>query len=158
MIEHSVQCWSLKRVMASCSVFSNKYSDHLRDEELGSQWDYLGGRYYIPKLKQFPQVDPQWPATPSVSPYAYCAGNPMKYVDPDRNYMVNSQEGKQAIEFGNHVVPFMCTLMSNPASEVPMPTVVAQQRINGLGGVENLENIRNPIGPKQQHLMDGPQE
>ncbi len=28
-----------------------------------------------------------------------------------------------------------------------------QRRINELGGIQNLENIRNPIGPKRQHLL-----
>ena len=28
-----------------------------------------------------------------------------------------------------------------------------QLRINELGGVRNLENIRNPIGPARQHLL-----
>ncbi|WP_198174880.1 RHS repeat-associated core domain-containing protein [Spirosoma arboris] len=31
--------------------------------------------------------------------------------------------------------------------------VAEQLRIDSLGGVRNLENIRNPIGPKRQHLL-----
>jgi RHS repeat-associated protein len=31
--------------------------------------------------------------------------------------------------------------------------VAEQVRINGLGGIQNLENLRNPIGPARQYLM-----
>jgi hypothetical protein len=31
--------------------------------------------------------------------------------------------------------------------------IAEQTRINKLGGIENLENDRNPIGPLRQHLM-----
>lgn len=33
--------------------------------------------------------------------------------------------------------------------------VAEQLRINQLGGIENLENIRNPIGPARQYLLPG---
>lgn len=31
--------------------------------------------------------------------------------------------------------------------------VAEQLRINELGGIQNLENVRNPIGPSRQHLL-----
>lgn len=31
-----------------------------------------------------------------------------------------------------------------------------QHRVNELGGIKELENKVNPIGPKRQHLMDKP--
>jgi len=34
--------------------------------------------------------------------------------------------------------------------------VAEQLRINQLGGVQNLENIRNPIGPARQYLLPNP--
>ncbi len=59
----------------------HKYTGHERDEELGSQWDYFGQRYYIPNGKIFTQTDPV--RDPSRTPYGYCAGNPMSNIDPD---------------------------------------------------------------------------
>ena len=32
---------------------------------------------------QFTQMDPLCEQYPHLSPYAYCAGNPVRYVDPD---------------------------------------------------------------------------
>jgi hypothetical protein len=34
--------------------------------------------------------------------------------------------------------------------------IAEQTRINELGGIKNLENKVNPIGPKRAHLMAGP--
>jgi hypothetical protein len=33
--------------------------------------------------------------------------------------------------------------------------IAEQLRINKLGGIQNLENIRNPIGPARQYLLPG---
>ena len=33
--------------------------------------------------------------------------------------------------------------------------IAEQRRIDALGGIDNLENKINPIGPKRQHLLDG---
>jgi len=35
--------------------------------------------------------------------------------------------------------------------------IAEQKRINEKGGIENLENERNPIDPKRQHLLEGNQ-
>jgi len=41
---------------------------------------YYGARYYAPPT--FISRDPMFEKYPSISPYAYCANNPMKFVDP----------------------------------------------------------------------------
>ncbi|MGL5787761.1 MAG: RHS repeat-associated core domain-containing protein, partial [Bacteroidales bacterium] len=40
-------------------------------------------RYYEPVLSRFTTMDPLAEKYYSISPYAYCAGNPVMYVDPD---------------------------------------------------------------------------
>jgi RHS repeat-associated protein len=53
-----------------------------RDEETG--YGYFGARYYDCDLSGlFLSVDPMADKYPSISPYAYCAWNPVKLVDPD---------------------------------------------------------------------------
>ena len=49
------------------------------DEETGMY--YYEARYYQPPT--FTSRDPLFEKYPTVSPYAYCANNPVKYVDPD---------------------------------------------------------------------------
>ncbi len=44
---------------------------------------YFSARYYDPKHSIFLSVDPMADKYPSMSPYMYCAGNQIIYVDPD---------------------------------------------------------------------------
>ena len=43
--------------------------------------DY-GARGYYPASGRFMTVDPLAELTPSISPYAYCKGNPVRNIDP----------------------------------------------------------------------------
>ena len=53
-----------------------------RDEETG--YGYFGARYMDHELTtMWLSVDPMADKYPSISPYAYCAWNPVKLVDPD---------------------------------------------------------------------------
>ena len=53
-----------------------------RDEETG--YGYFGARYMDHELMTgWLSVDPMSDKYPSISPYAYCAWNPVKLVDPD---------------------------------------------------------------------------
>ena len=77
-----------------------------RDEETG--YSYFGARYYDSDLSGlFLSVDPMADKYPSISPYAYCAWNPLKLVDPDGMenviYVVNLQ-GKDAHVDVNKVI------------------------------------------------------
>ena len=55
-----------------------------KDEETG--YGYFGARYMDHELTtMWLSVDPMADKYPSLSPYAYCAWNPVKLVDPDGN-------------------------------------------------------------------------
>ena len=61
-----------------CCTFTGKE----KDSETG--YCYFGARYYDSDLSGlFLSVDPMSDKYPSISPYAYCAWNPVKLVDPD---------------------------------------------------------------------------
>ncbi len=62
---------------ASRYTFSGKE----RDEETG--YGYFGARYYNSDLSIWLSVDPLADKYPGLSPYTYCANNPVKLVDPD---------------------------------------------------------------------------
>lgn len=51
------------------------------DEETG--YYYYGARYYTPEVGIWLSVDPLSDKYPSLSPFMYCAGNPVIYIDPD---------------------------------------------------------------------------
>ena len=62
-------------------VFNSDSSGKEKDSETG--YYYFGARYYNPDLSLWLSVDPMSDKYPSLSPYNYCAWNPMKLVDPD---------------------------------------------------------------------------
>ena len=66
-------------------------------------YDY-SARQYDPAVCQFTSMDPLCEKYYHISPYAYCAGNPVKYVDPDGNYLAmydeNHVKWKYNIVFG----------------------------------------------------------
>ncbi len=64
---------------------SHTFSAKERDSETGLS--YFGSRYYSSDLSIWLSVDPMSDKYPSLSPYVYCADNPVKLVDP------NGEEG-----------------------------------------------------------------
>ena len=65
-----------------------------KDEETG--FSYFGARYYDSDLSGlFLSFDPMSDKYPSVSPYVYCAWNPIKLIDPD---------GRRVKPFGNRAL------------------------------------------------------
>lgn len=57
------------------------FSAKERDAETGLS--YFGARYYSSDLSIWLSVDPMSDKYPSLSPYVYCADNPVRCVDPD---------------------------------------------------------------------------
>ena len=57
------------------------FSAKERDPETGLS--YFGSRYYSSDLSVWLSVDPMSAKYPSLSPYTYCANNPVKLVDPN---------------------------------------------------------------------------
>ncbi|WP_321439185.1 RHS repeat-associated core domain-containing protein [uncultured Bacteroides sp.] len=58
-----------------------KYSGKEFDQMHGLSWYDFSARMYDPLLGRFNSVDPLAEYTQGINPYAYCAGNPVKYVD-----------------------------------------------------------------------------
>jgi len=60
---------------------SHTFSAKEKDSETGLS--YFGARYYSSDLSIWLSVDPMSDKYPSLSPYVYCANNPVKLVDPN---------------------------------------------------------------------------
>ncbi|MCR4738271.1 MAG: RHS repeat-associated core domain-containing protein, partial [Bacteroidales bacterium] len=67
------------------------FSAKERDSETGLS--YFGSRYYSSDLSIWLSVDPQASKYPSLSPYVYCANNPVKLVDPNGEEWYVNQDG-----------------------------------------------------------------
>ena len=96
--------WQSQSVDNQCLFFCQNvtsFTGKEKDSETG--FYYFGARYYDPVLSGlFISVDPMADKYPSLSPYAYCACNPINLVDPDGEenviYIVNIQGKNSSID------------------------------------------------------------
>ena len=74
-----------------------------RDEETG--YGYFGARYMDHELMtMWLSVDPMADKYPGISPYAYCAWNPVKLVDPDGREVHLTFTSKMAVKALNEII------------------------------------------------------
>ena len=64
-----------------------KYNGKELDRMHGLDWYDYGAREYDPTTGMFTSMDPLCEKYYHISPYVYCAGNPVRYVDPDGRYI-----------------------------------------------------------------------
>ena len=64
-----------------------KYNGKELDRMHGLDWFDYGAREDDPTKGMFTSMDPLCEKYYHISPYAYCAGNPVRYVDPDGRYI-----------------------------------------------------------------------
>jgi len=76
-----------------------KYNGKELDRVHGLDWYDYGARRYDPAYCLFTQIDPLCEDTPHLNPYAYCAGNPVRYVDPDGRDWVLAKYGSDSFYF-----------------------------------------------------------
>ena len=96
-----------------------------RDEETG--YGYFGARYMDHELMtMWLSVDPMADKYPSISPYAYCAWNPVRLVDPDGRdtvYVNRNGSEHERRPGGNSTFIYV----DNSWKEVPMPGKISQR-------------------------------
>ena len=79
-----------------------KFNGKELDAETGLY--YYGARYYEPVLAMWYGVDALAEKYPSMGGYVYCAGNPVRLVDPDGNdwYMASNEDVSTPVYFEGH--------------------------------------------------------
>jgi RHS repeat-associated core domain len=86
----SHECWCMSLDIAKTYTFSAKE----KDSETG--FSYFGSRYYSSDLSIWLSVDPMSDKYPSLSPYVYCADNPVKLVDPNGEQWESDEDERKA--------------------------------------------------------------
>ena len=113
-----------------------------RDPETG--YSYFGARYYDCDLSGlFFSVDPMSDKYPSLSPYAYCAWNPLKLVNPDGRTIWLVDEDGTNIQY-------------NPNMELQGGDAVRQQikSLNGMYSTDlGMELIDVPVGSDGNYFI-----
>ena len=71
------------------------YTFSAKEKDSETSLSYFGARYYTSDLSVWLSVDPMSDKYPSLSPYTYCANNPIKLVDPNGEDVVilNAPQG-----------------------------------------------------------------
>ena len=96
-----------------------------RDEETGLY--YYGARYYDPWSAVWAGVDPMWAKYLFVSPFVYCANNPIIYIDPDgRKVMITGTDAFKKTAFND-----MQKLSSNNLVMLKNGTVMEASKYTG---------------------------
>ena len=70
-------------VTLSFLPFADNYTFSAKEKDVETGLSYFGSRYYSSDLSIWLSVDPMSDKYPSLSPYVYCANNPVKLVDPN---------------------------------------------------------------------------
>ena len=65
-----------------------------KEKDVETGLSYFGSRYYSSNLSIWLSVDPMAHKYPSLSPYVYCANNPVKLVDPNGEEWVDADGNK----------------------------------------------------------------
>ena len=64
-------------------LFADIYTFSAKEKDAETGLSYFGSRYYSSDLSVWLSVDPMSAKYPSLSPYTYCANNPVRCVDPN---------------------------------------------------------------------------
>ena len=75
--------------LLTANTLSYTFSAKERDSETGLS--YFGSRYYSSDMSVWLSVDPMSDKYPSLSPFVYCANNPVKVVDPNGEEIVEDK-------------------------------------------------------------------
>ena len=76
------QCFTYS-ISSSFSLYADNHTFSAKEKDSETGLSYFGSRYYSSDLSIWLSVDPMSDKYPSLSPYTYCANNPIKLVDPN---------------------------------------------------------------------------
>ena len=82
---------------ATIYTYKQHYTFSGKEKDAETGYHYFGARYYNSDLSLWLSVDPMSDKYPSLSPYNYCAWNPMKLADPTGKEIYYVEEGTRYV-------------------------------------------------------------
>ena len=140
---------------SSTNVQPYKYNGKELDTKNGLNWYDYGARHYDPALGRFTTIDPMAEKYYSMSAYAYCGNNPVKYIDPDGKKIVVGtfwQRIGAALGLNNFVNKVYKQLEQNNADSRRISSVY-QQLENSELEFRILPLSESPIGDKKGNYV-----
>lgn len=108
-----------------------------KEKDYESGFHYYGASYYWSEvLTSWLSVDPMADKYPSISPYAYCAWNPVRLVDPDGRWVWNSY-GNLVAQKGDNIntmSTFLGTSVENCATMLNRCGLISSSGVNITAG------------------------
>ena len=86
------------------TLFSASFTFSAKEKDQETGFSYFGSRYYSSDLSIWLSVDPMSDKYPSLSPYVYCADNPVKLVDPNGMQWETPEDEKKANEMKDKAI------------------------------------------------------
>ena len=108
-----------------------KYNGKELDRMHGIDWYDYGARHMSPDAGRFTTMDPLAEKYYNISPYAYCANNPVRFIDKDGRKIVMSTNNSQ--DFNNQYQNAVRYLKEHECSDI----------------IEYLENVETEIVIKE---------
>jgi RHS repeat-associated protein len=104
-----------------------KFNAKELDEETGLY--YYGARYYDPRTSVWLSVDPLAEKNVGSTPYAYCANNPIRYIDPTGMDTVPNKEiwGYDLIRYSTDGLDASNSVFDKNSSFTPMPATESER-------------------------------
>ena len=112
---------------------SHTFSAKEKDSETGLS--YFGSRYYSSDLSIWLSVDPMSDKYPSLSPYVYCANNPIKLVDPNGEFPMSMHAQMVSNAFKNS------SLSSGVIKKVKFGASVIADGLNVFTSFVHMDNM-----------------
>jgi RHS repeat-associated protein len=130
-----------------------KYNGKELNRTHGLDWYDYGARFYDPELCQWHSVDMLAEMDYSVSPYAYCAGNPVNFIDPFGLWKITSggyiTEDPHDIELFTLYLSIEKTVLNNDPTINQMGDFVkGEMSDKGLGKLSDGSNLVPEISVK----------
>ena len=152
---HKTANFRLRKSPENAFVFNSTSTGKEKDSETG--YYYFGARYYNPDLSIWLSVDPMADKYPSLSPYNYCAWNPIKLVDPDgMDTMFSFACNTSNSEYNTHnknLLKAMRNLGDNPnlliismhgsSQKIDRPTTSAGNKVSSFSAAKMAERIES---------------
>jgi RHS repeat-associated protein len=129
------------------------YSFNGKEKDYESGFHYYGARYYASELGIWLSVDPMSDKYPSLSPYNYCADNPVKFIDPkgEEIWIINKRGtrvlysvGMKTMEIDNYTAETINAL-NKLSSTKTIGLQIKQIAVNKTLKINIIENSNNTL-------------
>lgn len=124
------------------SSWNTPYTFSGKEKDVETGYGYFGARYYDSGLSVWLSVDPLSDKYPTLSPYTYCANNPIMMVDPD---------GKRILGIDNKAIGYTknndgsITWTSNTTDDVKLLGSIMLQTKVGTFFFDAMKNAKHNI-------------